>query len=59
MEREHDMISFTYVILTSVLSDFCQGLGPLLSVRGESILSWEGGDDFLADEEATTTQEVL
>lgn len=40
------------------LPDFYQGLGPMLSIRGESILSWEGGDDFLADEEATTTQEA-
>lgn len=40
------------------LPDFYQGLGPLLSVKGESILSWEGGDDFLADDEATSTQEA-
>ncbi|KAJ8439695.1 hypothetical protein Cgig2_010192 [Carnegiea gigantea] len=58
LESERDTASFTYVMLTLVLLDFYQGLGPMLSIRGESILSWEGGDDFLADEEATTTQEL-
>ncbi|GMH11081.1 hypothetical protein Nepgr_012922 [Nepenthes gracilis] len=40
-----------------VLPDFCQGLGPLLGVRAEKIVSWTGTDNFLEDEE-TTYQEA-
>ncbi|GAB2233899.1 hypothetical protein Droror1_Dr00003129 [Drosera rotundifolia] len=36
--------------IEDALPDAYQGLGPLLAVRGENLVSWIGGDDFLPDE---------
>ncbi|KAL8138179.1 hypothetical protein V2J09_004180 [Rumex salicifolius] len=41
----------------SVLPDFSQVRGSMLSVRGENILLWSGGDDFLMEDGRTTNQE--
>ncbi|CAK7322684.1 unnamed protein product [Dovyalis caffra] len=38
--------------------EFMPGVGPLLSVRGESILSWIGDDNFVVEDETTSTQEA-
>ena len=35
------------------------GVGPMLSVRGESILSWIGGGDFVVEDATTSTHEVI
>ncbi|KAJ6741283.1 PHOSPHORELAY PROTEIN [Salix purpurea] len=39
--------------------EFMHGVGPMLSVRGESILSWIGGGDFVVEDAATSTHESL
>ncbi|KAL7000482.1 hypothetical protein U1Q18_001634 [Sarracenia purpurea var. burkii] len=41
-----------------VLADFNQGVGSLLSVRGQSILSWTGDDNFVVEDRATGSQEA-
>jgi hypothetical protein len=35
------------------------GVGPLLAVRGESILSWIGDDNFVVEDETTSSHEVI
>ncbi|KAJ6734171.1 PHOSPHORELAY PROTEIN [Salix purpurea] len=35
------------------------GVGPLLAVRGESILSWIGDDNFVVEDETTSSHEVV
>ncbi|KAK3043358.1 hypothetical protein RJ639_002660 [Escallonia herrerae] len=41
-----------------VFTDFNQGLGALLSVRGKSTLSWTEGGNFLVENKATASNEV-
>ncbi|KAK9990127.1 hypothetical protein SO802_025112 [Lithocarpus litseifolius] len=38
--------------------EFNQGLGPMLSVRGEGVLSWIGNDNFVEEDKTTATHEV-
>ena len=39
--------------------EFNQGLGPMLSVRGEGILSWIGDDNFVVEDKTAATHEVV
>ncbi|XP_030931704.1 uncharacterized protein LOC115957565 [Quercus lobata] len=38
--------------------EFNQGLGPMLSVRGEGILSWIGNDNFVVEDKTAATHEA-
>ncbi|KAF8409182.1 hypothetical protein HHK36_005256 [Tetracentron sinense] len=38
--------------------DFSQGVSPMLSVRGKSILSWIGDDNFIVEDIATPSYEA-
>lgn len=38
--------------------EFNQGLGPMLSVRGEGILSWIGDDNFVVEDKTAATHEA-
>ncbi|KAL2476707.1 hypothetical protein Adt_37443 [Abeliophyllum distichum] len=44
--------------LSDVLDDFTQGLGPLLSARGQSIMSWVADDSFKLEDMSTTSYEA-
>ena len=46
--------------LMSILTgEFNQGLGPMLSVRGEGVLSWIGNDNFVVEDKTAATHEVV
>ncbi|KAF9679210.1 hypothetical protein SADUNF_Sadunf07G0116300 [Salix dunnii] len=53
-------IDYTLVIDDKFLmaEEFMHGVGPMLSVRGESILSWIGGGDFVVEDATTSTHEI-
>lgn len=42
-----------------VVGDFKRGLQSMLSVRGESILSWIGDDNFIVEDETAANPEVI
>ncbi|XP_059663208.1 protein ECERIFERUM 16 isoform X2 [Cornus florida] len=44
--------------LDDVLTDFNQGVESLLSVKGQSLLSWMGDDNFIVEDRATATHEA-
>lgn len=39
--------------------EFKLGVGSLLSVRGEAILSWIGANSFIVEDETTASPEVI
>lgn len=41
-----------------MLGGFVPGMGSMLSVRGEGILSWVGDDNFVVEDKTTAFQEV-
>ncbi|KAB5515818.1 hypothetical protein DKX38_026466 [Salix brachista] len=41
-----------------VTEESMHGVGPLLAVRGESILSWIGDDNFVVEDETTSSHEA-
>ncbi|XP_057461572.1 protein ECERIFERUM 16 isoform X1 [Actinidia eriantha] len=41
-----------------VLTDFNQGVGSLLSARGQGILSWARDDNFIVEDRATSSHEA-
>ena len=46
--------------LMSILTgEFNQGLGPMLSVRGEGVLLWIGNDNFVVEDKTAATHEVV
>ena len=47
------------VLTWGLFLDFNQGVGSLLSVRGQGILSWIGDNNFIVEDRATTSHEVL
>ncbi|KAL3830077.1 hypothetical protein ACJIZ3_018879 [Penstemon smallii] len=50
--------SDTSVSFSDVFDDFTQDFGPLLSAKGQSILSWIADDDFEFEEKASTSHEA-
>ncbi|XP_015574021.1 protein ECERIFERUM 16 isoform X2 [Ricinus communis] len=44
--------------LEDILPDFKLGVGPMLSVRGEGILSWTGDDNFVVEDESAVSPEA-
>ncbi|KAK9221585.1 hypothetical protein WN944_010012 [Citrus x changshan-huyou] len=50
--------SDTFPLLDDVMpGGFAPGMGPMLSVRGEGILSWVGDDNFVVEDKTTAFQE--
>lgn len=45
-------------LFDDVLDDFYQGLGPLLSVKGQSIASWIGDDNFGSEDKGPPPDEA-
>ncbi|KAK4577674.1 hypothetical protein RGQ29_027976 [Quercus rubra] len=41
-----------------IQGEFNQGLGPMLSVRGEGILLWIGNDNFVVEDKTAATHEA-
>ncbi|CAK9167680.1 unnamed protein product [Ilex paraguariensis] len=39
------------------ISDFYQGVGSLLSIKGQSLLSWNADDNFIGEDKATSSRE--
>ncbi|KDO49568.1 hypothetical protein CISIN_1g012781mg [Citrus sinensis] len=50
--------SDTFPLLDDVMPGFAPGMGPMLSVRGEGILSWVGDDNFVVEDKTTAFQEA-
>ncbi|KAH9791194.1 phosphorelay protein [Citrus sinensis] len=51
--------SDTFPLLDDVMpGGFAPGMGPMLSVRGEGILSWVGDDNFVVEDKTTAFQEA-
>ncbi|CBI21908.3 unnamed protein product, partial [Vitis vinifera] len=48
----------SFASLDDVVPDFNQGVGSLLSVRGQGILSWIGDNNFIVEDRATTSHEA-
>ncbi|XP_073108813.1 uncharacterized protein [Elaeis guineensis] len=44
--------------LDELPSDYIQGISSMLSVRGESLLSWCADDNFIVDDDSTSSCEV-
>ncbi|KAF7140696.1 hypothetical protein RHSIM_Rhsim06G0136200 [Rhododendron simsii] len=53
-----DISSDGFPSFDDVLTDFNQGFGSLLSVRGQGILSWTGEDNFEVEDRATASHEA-
>lgn len=61
MSQSHTNISSdseSFPSFGDVLTDFNQGVGSLLSVRGQGILSWTRDDNFVVEDRATTSHEA-
>ncbi|KAL9458238.1 hypothetical protein AB3S75_007160 [Citrus x aurantiifolia] len=50
--------SHSYSDTFPLLDDVMPGMGPMLSVRGEGILSWVGDDNFVVEDKTTAFQEA-
>ncbi|CAI9757267.1 unnamed protein product [Fraxinus pennsylvanica] len=57
-ESQGNYSSDIFSSLNDVLDDFTQGLGPLLSARGQGIMSWIAVDNFKVEDKATTSYEA-
>ncbi|CAA2982187.1 Hypothetical predicted protein [Olea europaea subsp. europaea] len=57
-ESQGNFSSDIFSSLSDVLDDFTQGLGPLLSSRGQGIMSWIANDNFKLEDKATTGYEA-
>ncbi|XP_052178142.1 protein ECERIFERUM 16 [Diospyros lotus] len=54
--QSHAIVSSeSFPSFDDVLSDSNQGFGSLLTVRGQSILSWTGDDNFIVEDRATAS----
>ncbi|KAG5242185.1 phosphorelay protein [Salix suchowensis] len=58
LSKCHQVVSF-HSLEDFLAEEFMHGVGPMLSVRGESILSWIGGGDFVVEDATTSTHELL
>jgi hypothetical protein len=47
------------LFMANLTGEFNQGLGPMLSVRGEGILSWIGDNNFVVEDKIAATHEVV
>ncbi|KAK4577675.1 hypothetical protein RGQ29_027976 [Quercus rubra] len=45
-------------LMANLTGEFNQGLGPMLSVRGEGILLWIGNDNFVVEDKTAATHEA-
>lgn len=58
-QAQFDVHSDTFPSFNDVLpGDWNKGIGSMLSVRGESILSWIGDDNFVVDDKTAAHHEV-
>ncbi|KAA8524309.1 hypothetical protein F0562_010732 [Nyssa sinensis] len=57
-QSQINISSMSLSSMDDVLTDFNQGLGSLLSVRGQSILSWTEDDNFIVEDRATASNEA-
>lgn len=46
-------------LMANLTGELNQGLGPMLSVRGEGVLSWIGSDNFVVEDKTAATHEVV
>uniref|UniRef100_A0A6N2N0Y1 Uncharacterized protein n=1 Tax=Salix viminalis TaxID=40686 RepID=A0A6N2N0Y1_SALVM len=58
LSKCHQVVSFPS-LEDFLAEEFMHGVGPMLSVRGESILSWIGGGDFVVEDATTSTHEDI
>jgi hypothetical protein len=47
------------IIFIFFAGEFGVGLGSILAVRGEGILSWDGYDNFVVQDKTSANQEVI
>ena len=50
---------FLFYLFFFCTGEFNVGLGSMLAVRGEGILSWVGDDNFVVEEKTGGNQEVI
>ncbi|XP_077212447.1 phosphorelay protein [Tasmannia lanceolata] len=50
--------SESFASFDDVLPDFIQGVSSIISVRGKSLLSWCGNDNFIVDDNVTSNYEA-